>query len=436
MERISFFLTKIKDKYLEMISYILLILWSISPLVEYILKYFIKNGVTQYFVITIYITGSIGLISYIIYLYKNKISLKKEFIPQFAILFMFFWAFIATILSKDSYLSLFGESYRKEGLIVYLMYIGFIASSMLIKKDKYRLNIFRLIIFSAFIISLLPLFWSNFSYDYFSNVFHNANHYGYYLMIALMLSAFMFAEGKGFIRIIYLLLFLFFLQVLIRNNTFGCYLAVLVSFLCYVIYSFLKKNNRGNALILFSVFIISSIMISQLDIKIGERVNLGDTSGLLFNNFISLKKDAEDIFSKDEKSFNEIGTGRGLLWKHALNYTLENPIFGGGMESLNTYYIDHEVYYNDRPHNIILQISAFAGIPTAIMYLFLIFYLALYNYKNMKINLVNKAIYFTAMAYFISSIFGNSMYYTSPYFMVLLGFLMSNISVNESVKNM
>ena len=38
-------------------------------------------------------------------------------------------------------------------------------------------------------------------------------------------------------------------------------------------------------------------------------------------------------------------------------------------------------------------------------------------------DVINFMVYVTAMCYFISSNFGNSMYYTSPYFMILLGFL-------------
>ena len=93
------------------------------------------------------------------------------------------------------------------------------------------------------------------------------------------------------------------------------------------------------------------------------------------------------------------------------------------MESLQEYYRSQKGYINDRPHNIILQVSAFIGIPGAIIYLALIIVIAWYNLKNIKKDGMNIMIYFTAMCYFISSMFGNSMYYTSPYFMILLGLL-------------
>ena len=59
-------------------------------------------------------------------------------------------------------------------------------------------------------------------------------------------------------------------------------------------------------------------------------------------------------------------------------------------------------------------------------------YVALSNLIIMQKDTMNIMIFCTAMCYFISSMFGNSMYYTSPYFMILLGLL---ISFNRNRKN-
>ena len=97
------------------------------------------------------------------------------------------------------------------------------------------------------------------------------------------------------------------------------------------------------------------------------------------------------------------------------------------MECLKEYYANDSKTYNEhyssRPHNIILQVAAFIGIPGAIIYISLILYIAISNLIIMKDNPIHITIYLTAMSYFISSMFGNSMYYTSPYFMILLGLL-------------
>ena len=52
-------LTKIKDKYLEFSAFIILMLWMISPLVEYFFKLGYRHLYTKYFTTTIYIIGSL-----------------------------------------------------------------------------------------------------------------------------------------------------------------------------------------------------------------------------------------------------------------------------------------------------------------------------------------------------------------------------------------
>lgn len=417
----------IKNEYLEQWAFILLFFWVISPLVEYIFKNYCESLYTYYFSFITYIIGLFGIITYIVYIIKNKEKRKwsiKKFIPEILIAILVIIAIIASILSKNTHLSIFGESYRKEGLLVYIMYIGFILLASIIKDTKYLKLLLKSIIASCLVITIIPLFKSDFTYVGFANVFHQFNHYGYYLMINIMLSVFMFMDSsKLFKKIIYLLIYIFLTYLLIRNDTFGCFLAIAITFFFLFLYSMIKKYKRMDVIIVILLFIITSFTVSHFDIKIGERVNFKSTQGLVGNNLSTFTKDVKSIVDKDDKGTNKAGTGRGLLWKEAINYTIDHPIIGGGMESLNSYYFLRNVKYNDRPHNIILQISSFIGIPGAIIYLVLILYLALTNLKIMKQNTIHIMVYFTAMCYFISSIFGNSMYYTSPYFMILLGLL-------------
>jgi len=369
--------------------------------------------------------GLFGIIQYIIYFAKLKrqknVNIKK-FIPEILILVLVVLSFISSILSENTYLSFFGGSYRKEGLIVYLMYIGFILSASIMKNNKYKNIIFNTIIITGLIVTILPFFTSNFTYKEFSNVFHQFNHYGYYLMINLMLSSLMIINNdKLFKNIFYLLAYIFFSYLLIKNDTFGSFLAVSITFFFLFIYFMVKKFERKKIIFLILVFIITSVCVSHFDIKIGETVYLESTKDLVGQNINTLSSDIKSILSNDDsKKIDRAGTGRGRLWKHAFNYTLQHPWFGGGMESLNQF---SRNFGNDRPHNIILQISSFIGIPGAIVYIIFILYLAITNIKLISKNKNNVIIYFTAMCYFISSMFGNSMYYTSPYFMILLGLL-------------
>lgn len=420
------FINKIKDEYLEKLSFILILLWTTSPIIVYTLKRFLIKQANEYFVYILYITGIIGLLSYIIYFINLKEKNKKKFIPELLIIILLIISIISSILSKNPLLSIFGENYRKEGLIIYIMYIGILLTASTIKKKEYIAYIFKSIIISGLYISILPFTEKYFTYNHtLTNIFHQFNHYGYYLMINTMLSAFFILDNKKNKKIFYSLTFIFFTYLLVRNNTFGCYLSILISLTFLFIYSIVKKYKRFNIIIIILLFIITSFATSHYDIKIFEKVKHKNTKGTVSSNLQTFSKDINNILKNDKKEINKVGTGRGQLWKEAINYTLKHPIFGGGMECLKEYYKKKGVTYNDRPHNSILQVSSFIGIPGAIIYITLILYIAISNIKLLNQDILHITTYFTAMSYFISSLFGNSMYYTSPYFMILLGLLIS-----------
>ena len=145
-------------------------------------------------------------------------------------------------MSDNHHLSLYVESYRKEGLLVYNMYIGIILLASTIKDSKYIKLIIKSMIANCLIITILPLFKDNFTYYVFDNIFHNFNHYGYYLMINIMLTLFMFLDSNKLIKkILYILIYIFFIYLLIRNNTFGCDLAIMLTLFFIFIYSVIKK---------------------------------------------------------------------------------------------------------------------------------------------------------------------------------------------------
>lgn len=419
-----------KDQYLEELSFIILFLWTISPMVEYIFKNYHEVFYTIYYNLITYVIGVSGFILYAIYIFKlrkkDKLTIKK-LIPEILILSLLIISIIATILSKNPHLSLFGESYRKEGLIIYIMYIGIILLASIIKDTKYIKYLFQSIIISCFVTAIVPMFRNDFTYVEFTSVFHNLNHYGYYLMINIMLSMFLFINSNKLVyKSIYMILYVFFIYLLIRNDTFGSYLAVFGSLIFLLIYAFIKKYQRSKIVLVATIFIVISVIVSCFGINIGERLNFESTRGSITNNIIYLVKDIISIANNDDEAIVKAGSERGILWKEAVNYTMDHPIIGGGMECLGDYYweklANYDVKYNDRPHNVILQASTFIGIPGAIIYLVLILYLLISSLKNIS-DPFYIAVCFTSIAYFISSMFGNSMYYTSPYFMILLGLL-------------
>lgn len=90
----------------------------------------------------------------------------------------------------------------------------------------------------------------------------------------------------------------------------------------------------------------------------------------------------------------------------------------------------------DRPHNIFIQIGATTGIVGLILYvsfLSIVFVNIIIKYK-----LINKEIMifvFMTISYLISLFFGNSMFYTTPYYMISLGVIFSVYYIERNKLN-
>ena len=424
----------IKYENLSLFSYLLLIIWAVNPFIEFFLKKYIKSFYTTYFSLSIYIVGTIGFLLYGLYIIKRikdkKVSLKNS-IPNILILILWIISIISTIHASNPKLSLLGESYRKEGLIIYTFYIGIILCATILNNKKYINSLFKIIVMSALFISIMPLFHSNFKYLGFTNIYFNSNHYGYFLMIATIISALLFFSEKKWKQYLYLINYIILLYFLIKNDTFGCYLALFITLIVALIYCFIRKNKILKILSLIILFILMSFVVSKFNINIGSNYN-GNTH-IVDNNVSSFRNDLKIILSGDKEKIKGVGSFRGILYMGAIDYTLKHPLIGGGFESLKDFYKNEYNQNMDRPHNIILQISSFIGIPGAVIYLVLICFLAIVNLKNINKDGTFFIIYFSAFCYFVSSQFGNSMFYTSPYFMILIGFLIS-MYVNNTNK--
>ena len=186
----------------------------------------------------------------------------------------------------------------------------------------------------------------------------------------------------------------------------------------------------------------------------------------------------------DEVAFT--GSGRGRVWIRSLDLMNQRPMFGWGLENLlNEFYQQYNIG-EGRTHNLLLQLGACTGIPGVLIYyiatiaifLKVMFDAKLRKYKkpalifigivfvtltialnfiigkftdkllfNGIFSVVLWAILFMAIfikklkfrlkdwnyfemlgsavfvSYMIGSFFGNSAFYTSPYFMIFLGIL-------------
>lgn len=359
-----------------------------------------------------YIAGIFAIIFAILILYK---SIKnKEFKPQkwdICFMLLLLWGFFSVIFAEDKELAIIG-SHRMDGYFSYLIYASVYIGVRSLKNEKIKLWIIRF--FSLVATSLCMDFFFK---ESITSIFFNQNHFGYLLTLSSMLLCGLFIyERKIYIKILYILMFCINAYTLINVNTFGCYLAVLLGLVFTPVLMLISKKGKS--------FVLQSFIVLVLFVVI----SIGADSGtdITRNNFNQLGSDIEKIATNAE-DVNDAGSYRIRLWKHSFKYIKEKPIFGWGPE--NTYYSFYEDGMGyDRPHNEYIQCALFMGIPAAIFYivgLVLIFIHCMKNRKQLPSYAIISGI--TVFAYCISAFFGNSMFYTTPYFFIMLG-IVSNPS--------
>ena len=357
----------------------------------------------------LYICGSLAIIISIFILYK---SIKnKTFKPaKWDLCFMLLlgWGLISTLLAEDKELAIIG-SHRMDGYFSYLIYAAIYIGVRTLKSEKIRLNIIRYF-------SLISTFlcYDLIVNDKITSIFFNQNHFGYLLTLSTMLLSGLFIyEKKIYIKVMYTVMFIINIVTLINVDTFGSYLGVLFGMLFTLILVLITKKEK---------FLVVSTVIALVFFVLVS-IAVDSQTKILSQNFNIFGSDVKKI-STNAEDVDQAGSYRIALWKRSLEYIKEKPIFGYGPEGVYYDWLSYEDVPNDRPHNEYLQAALFMGIPAAIFYLAGLILLFVYCIKNRKQLPSYAIISGTAVfAYCISAFFGNTMYYTTPYFFMILGML-------------
>ncbi len=360
-----------------------------------------------------YLCGSVAIFFSVLLIYK---SIKnKEFKPQkwdICFILLLAWGLISVILAEDIELALIG-SHRLDGYFSYLIYASIYIGVRTLKNEKIRLWILR-----ALSVAITFLCYDVIINDNITSIFFNRNHFAYLLTLSVMLLGGLFIyEQKIYIKVIYAILFCINLYTLIKVDTFGSYLAVLFGVIFALILMIISKKEKSfifSAAIIVSMFVLISIIANS-------------QTQILRENFNVFGEDVEKIATNAE-DVDDAGSYRIKLWKHSWKYIKEKPLFGYGPEG--TYYtwlFEDDMGY-DRPHNEYIQCALFMGIPAAVFYITGLILLFIHNIENRK-QLPDYAIIsgIAVFAYCISAFFGNSMYYTTPYFFIVLGMIANPI---------
>lgn len=421
----------------EIVIYILLFLWIIMPVLQTFRIVDETIKLNKWYFILMRTIGIVGIVSSIFNIYykikdsENKKETLKELLPIFIFVIYMIWTLFSSLKAFRRQQAFNGNSYRKEGYYMYINYAGYFLCAFLLENKTFRkvlLNTFLAVAIFLIIISRVTLGGEIYS-EYFMNnqiedsVFFQFNHYGYYLTMALICSLGLFMQEKNkVLKIIYSFAYAIIGYALIYNNTFGCYLAVCIFFVLYAIYALIKKTDRKVFFIAVAIFAILSCMI----FKDGKNLAYENLKEFAFDiksvivKIMNLDVEDEEI----EKNFEEAGTYRMELWINGLKFISKKPIIGYGPDNLKDEYLKNGID-QDRPHNLLIYLACVSGIPGMVLYVTAVGIIVIRGIKKIFNNERQGIIYLiVVITYLISSMFGNSMYYTSPYFFIFLGSLM------------
>lgn len=380
--------------------------------------------------------GSVMLLA--MFIGKDKIIEKKLLIKIFVVVMMLLSILTLSVSAYENYLY---NNYEKE-FEVY-------SNSSLKESNDNKLSLDDIHKYAESQAYKTEMRWYIFPQR---AIFRNSNHFAYVLCIALMAACVLsFTEKNIYEKLLYIISFIILTCMLIVNDTFGGYLGVLISLIVFIIFGvmriFLQLKNSKNAdssekknirmsllnnILIFSILIASFVLLS---------INIKDSNNniIVTRNFKTFFNDVgffnslpssgtinndETIDSDVESQLSNVGSGRGIVWVKSLDLVKQRPLFGYGLECLLFQFNGQFDVNEGRTHNLLLQLLATVGIPGTLMYftaLGIIFVRLIKNWKTW--NDVEKICVFVGIAYMITALTGNSSYYTSPYFMMFLGFV-------------
>ena len=241
-----------------------------------------------------------------------------------------------------------------------------------------------------------------------SAVFFNGNHYGYFLLMAVLIGAGLYVYGEGKGKVFGAASAALNAVLLALNHSMGSILAVVIvtagMSACVLIYD-KDRAKRLAVLILSMAACLAAALVFSHAVR---------------NEFISLGTDMAALLNGSRDS--TIGHNRLLLWKLTAEYIRERPLLGYGCEGIAFSLFDATGRSN--PHSEVLTYAAYYGIPAALCYLAGIAVFFTRYFKNRKSAEISSRIACMAAAgYFVSSLTGVAMFYTAPFFFIFLGLM-------------
>lgn len=454
-------LKKITDKKILYIFtlFILIFMPILKQSSFYLQKYNILNNSDSINIsIILYIS-----MPFFIYIYiKNFITSKRKIdIYDYLFFILLLAGIIATILAIDKEISLFGKSYRHEGLLAIISYYLLFITWKVEGNEKDIKNILKIFIamvlfncmyafMQVYTSSKLVLRYTP-DMNMATGLLGNPNFFGSYIVTAISIVTTKFLLNKKiYIKelIILLILYIF----LINCQSTGPYLTYLITIIFIIIYLFIKKKIYVKNIM---ILLISLIITTPTLIFINKQIFSIDKCEICdFVKAVSGNDTMKDENINNDTSVNPnpyydmytISNGRLTIWKNSLKIAKENLLNGVGYDNFYLeYYKDvnlTEVYFMssdgqmkayrkyseivDNAHNVYLQTLVSSGLIGFIPYIILClltFIRGLKTKNNLVIILLGGFV-----AYSIQDFANISVVQVAPIYYIIIGLI---LAINE-----
>ena len=335
---------------------------------------------------------------------------------------------ISTCINGLNHDAAFGLPVRYIGIFnTFAFFIIYMKVSSYIEGDLFRHVVLVGFLLVADLIALTA-FWNQYltpipAYQNktgISAIFANSNHYGYFLGIAVVIGIGYFVYEKQKLAIIGVASAVLNLITLALNDTRG---AVLAAGICVVIMTILVAVfDRENKLVLKKMVGTLAFFVLAVLAAIAILPEVRDSVLRLFSDLVA-------ILTGNTNGYE--GSSRIRVWRQVADYIGNRPAFGYGCEGV-TMELYNTLGIGDA-HSEPMTYALYYGTPAMILYLFGMILTAVKYFKSRLVLPVTCRIAFLgACTYFLSSLIGVAMFYTTPFFFVFLG--MSAISKTEETK--
>jgi O-antigen ligase len=341
------------------------LLWCLALVTIFITPFFSYDPFNIPKFAAIVVFASIALI---LMIFNRKILFANLHIPILSCAsFFLIWALLSSIFSSANITEIFyGVTGRQTGFITYASFIVVFILAIIVSSDLVAERVLRILVICgalSFIYGVIQFYnfdffdWTN-PYSPVIGFFGNPNFQSSFLGISVVGTFSLIKFKNRLISILHILL------------------------MCALIYGINLTQSRQGYLVVLSGIALSIFFKLQFFLK--NKLWLVSYSVLILVTALSVILDMLQKSPWKPFIYKESVTYRGDFWRSGWQMTLDNPVFGVGLDGFRDNY---RVYKDlaaalrpipdavvDSAHNVFLDISSGGGFPLLIAYLGIIFY--------------------------------------------------------------